>query len=108
MKIAIPTNDKINIEEHFGQCSYFAIYDENKNLIENINNDREEKPPFLLKSKNIDIIICKNLGIKALSLFKSLNITVYLADDVSISTTLELFFNNKLKQASKQLICKGH
>jgi len=117
MKIAIPTNNQpapdAVIAEHFGRCNFYSIFNQQGELIEVIKNNGQHmggslNPPQILKKHKIDILICKNLGPKAIDLCDQLKIKVYLCTENNTKTCLNLFINNKLDKASQKFACQDH
>jgi len=85
MRIAIPTNDKQGLEgstaEHFGRCRTYTIIDEQGAILEIIDNtsqhmEGQKMPPQLLKDNHVDMMICRELGPKAIDLCSSLGISI--------------------------------
>jgi len=73
MIIAIPTNDKKTISEHFGRSEYFLIYNTETKEKKYINNPHvlEENDTIghakllkALKTENSEKIICYNVGMR--------------------------------------------
>jgi predicted Fe-Mo cluster-binding NifX family protein len=84
MKIALASSgDTLNskIDQRFGRCAYFVIYDtDNKSVefIPNPNKDSEEgagpASVQLLASRNVEKIVSSEFGMKIKSLLDSLKI----------------------------------
>jgi predicted Fe-Mo cluster-binding NifX family protein len=83
MKIIITLENKDNLDSilsnHFGMCKYFGIYDtdiKKLNIIENTNDHSKEgeTPAEKILKLNPDIIFTKDIGLKAINLFKENNI----------------------------------
>ena len=74
-RIAFPSNDRVNVEEHFGHCKEFAIYNiENKKII---SIDFIVPPahapgvlPKFLGGHNVNVIVTGGMGAMAINLFK--------------------------------------
>ena len=86
MKIVIPTNNKKGLDdtvaEHFGRCLTYTFLNEKGEVVEIINNTSEhmggsELPPELMKKHGANILLCRELGPRALTLCSQLGIDVY-------------------------------
>lgn len=117
MKIVIPTEDKkgINgkIAEHFGRCQTYTFLDEKGEVIEIIENTSEHMggsslPPELMKKHGADILLCRELGPRALNLCEQLGIDVYACQAETVKEIFEMWKNNRIKKASAENICKEH
>jgi len=108
MKIAIGIKDKESkeINEMFARSSYFLFIEvENKEIV----NEKIEENTFTdqmsgagiaviehLAKKEVETIICANLGPRALDLCKQLQIKAYKTNDSTYEKTIELFLKNDL------------
>ena len=117
MRIVIPTNNKKGLDneiaDHFGRCLTYTFVDEKGNLIEIIDNTSEHMggaglPPELMKKYRADVLLCKELGPRALNLCGELNIDVYVCQAKIVREAFEMWKNNKLKKANIQNVCKEH
>ncbi len=104
MRIAIPTDDKKGLEgriaEHFGKANYYTFLDENRELIEIIDNTSEGKggsglPPELIKNHGATVLLCKVIGPKAIELCKKLGIEVYIKQAETVIELFNLFKREK-------------
>jgi predicted Fe-Mo cluster-binding NifX family protein len=114
MKIVIPTDNKKglgdSVAQHFGRCKTYTFLDEDGKVIEIIENTSEHAggtglPPELMKKHGADILLCKDLGIRALKLCKELEIDVYVSDAETVKEIFELWKNNKLTKANTEDVC---
>lgn len=114
MKIVIPTNSKKgladNVAEHFGRCLTYTFLNEKGEILEIIDNTSEHMggkglPPELMKKHGADILICKDLGPRALNLCSELAIEVYICQNESVKNIFEMWKNNKLKKAGSGDVC---
>jgi predicted Fe-Mo cluster-binding NifX family protein len=106
MKVAITSTGKSlesTLDQRFGRCSFFVIYDtetEGVEFIPNPNKDFEEgagpASVRLVASKDVKKIISGEFGVKIKSLLDSLNIqmVVYKEPDKSIQIIIDML-NNK-------------
>jgi predicted Fe-Mo cluster-binding NifX family protein len=117
MKIVIPTNDKKELEdtiaEHFGRCNTYTFLDENGKVIEIIPNTSEHMggiglPPELMKKHGANMLLCRGLGSRALTLCKELEIEVYVCQAETVKEIFELWKNNKITKADIDDACKEH
>jgi predicted Fe-Mo cluster-binding NifX family protein len=117
MKIVIPTEDKNGLEgkvsEHFGRCHTYTFVDENGTVLEIIPNTSEHMggvgvPPEIMKQHGADILLCRGLGPRALSLCKQLGIDVYVCQKQTVGEMLSLWKNNTIKKADSNDVCAEH
>lgn len=101
MKIAFPTSDKTHVDEHFGHCKQFAIYNVQNNKI--VSSDFVDAPPHqpgllpkFLGEQGADTIITGGMGQKAIDLFKAQNIDVVLGAAGKIEDNLNEFLEGML------------
>jgi len=116
MKIVIPTNNKIGLNdkvaEHFGRCQTYTFLNEKGEILEIIENTSEHNggqglPPELMKKYGANILLCKGLGSRALNLCKDFEIDVYVYQAEIVKDIFELWKNNKLKKVGAEDAC-GH
>jgi len=110
MRIVIPTNDGVNVADHFGRCKKYVLLDESGSVIEEFDNNTEHMggsglPPELMKAHDADVLLCKALGLRALKLCESLGIKVYTSDVSSIKQLFSLWKQGKLTSADA---CEEH
>lgn len=117
MKIVIPTEGSLGIEEkvalHFGRCPTYTFLDENGNVLEVIENTSEHMggqglPPELMKKHGADILLCRDLGPRAISMCKELGIDVYTCQAETVKEIFELWKSKKLKKADESNACESH
>lgn len=114
MKIALPTMGENGLKEkisnHFGRCPNFTLYDVEDDDIDVISNNSRHKggkgnPPDLLAEENVDVMICKNLGKKAVSLFEELGIDVYSGARGTVEEAIEDWKEDRLEETSVSDAC---
>jgi len=102
MKIIIPTDGKKGMQdmvaEHFGRCQTYTLLDEKGNLLKIIDNISEHMggvglPPELMKKHGADILLCKELGPRALDLCQQLGIGVYVWQAKTVRDIFEMWKN---------------
>ena len=117
MKIVIPTNNKKGLEdtvaEHFGRCLTYTYLNEKGEVVEIIGNISEHMggkglPPELMKKHGADILLCKDLGPRALDLCNQLGIDVYTNKEETVKEIFEMWKNNKIKKAGTEDACEQH
>lgn len=112
MKIAISSTGKTlndSVSDAFARCPYFLIAEikDNKILntetIENISANQlgqaGTSAAQLMAEKNINAIIAKNIGPRALDALKQFNVKIYSGDGI-IKDVLQKFTDNKLEQTN--------
>lgn len=108
MKIAIGIKDKESKEiyEMFARSPYFVFLEiENKEVV----SEKTEENTFAdqtsgagiaviehLAKKEVEAIICANLGPRALDLCKQLQIEAYKTNNLAYENTIKLFLKNGL------------
>jgi len=117
VKIVIPTNDKKGLEdtvaEHFGRCLTYTFLNEKGEVIEIINNTSEHMggiglPPELMKEHGANILLCRELGPRALNLCEQLGIDVYVCRVETVREIFEMWKNNEIKKAGAEDACEEH
>jgi len=117
MKIAIPTmgekGHEESVAEHFGRCPTYTILDKDGKIIEIINNTSSHMggtglPPELLHQNDINVLLCRGIGPRAIQLCQELQIDTY----VDTGTTVKDIYNNwksdALSKASLDDSCEEH
>lgn len=117
MKIVIPTNDKKGLDskiaEHFGRCLTYTFLNEKGEVVEIIDNTSEhmggsELPPELIKKHGANILLCRELGSRALNLCEQLGIDVYVCQAETVREIFEMWENNEIKKAGAGDACEEH
>ena len=116
MRIVIPTNDKKGLDsavaEHFGRCRTYIFLDDKGNVIKVIDNTSEHMggsglPPELMKKHGADVLLCKDLGMRALKLCQELEIDVYTSNAETSKEIYNQWKENKITKATSEDVC-GH
>ena len=117
MKIVVPTDNKKGLEdrvaEHFGRCLTYTFLNEKGEIVEIIDNVSEHGggqglPPELMKDHGTNVLLCRELGPRALNLCKELGIEVYVCQAETVNEIFEMWKNNKLKKAGTEDVCEQH
>lgn len=111
LKIAIPTTDQITIDEHFGHCRHFLVFniEDNKVISKNFLTPPEHTPgsfPKFLAEQGANIIITGGMGQMAVNLFQQNNIEVILGARGSIDENLNEYLDGILKSTGSS--CGHH
>jgi len=100
MKIVIPTNNKKGLDdtiaEHFGKCNTYTFLDDEGKVVEIIDNTGEHMggiglPPELMKKYGADVLLCQELGPRALNLCQQLGIDVYVCQARTVKEIFDLW-----------------
>jgi predicted Fe-Mo cluster-binding NifX family protein len=117
MKIVIPTNHKkgLNdtIAEHFGRCSTYTFLDGKGEIVEIIDNISEHMggkglPPELMKKHGANVLLCGDIGPRAINLCKGLGIDVYVCKAETVKDLFKTWKDGKIKKASIKDACEEH
>ncbi len=113
MKYAIPTistkgrSDEIN--PHFGRAQFFAIWDEETDEIQVLENQSNhfggKGLPAEFLNEHCDGIICSGIGVKAIDLCDQIGMKLYTGAHGSVEDTIEAFKAGKLKEATSSDGC---
>ena len=108
MKIAISATGKTkdsSLDVRFGRCEYFQIHDTDTGEIKVLENEGKIASGGAgiaatnqLIDEKIDIIITGNLGPNAFELIEKEGIKAYKCDGMIISSVLEKYKNDELKE----------
>jgi predicted Fe-Mo cluster-binding NifX family protein len=105
MKIAITStgnNLESKLDQRFGRCSYFVIYDSDNGGLEFIPNPNKDVPEGagpasvqIVASRNVSKIVSGEFGMKIKSLLDSLQIQLIMLKDAdkSINEVIEMLKN---------------
>ncbi len=116
-KIVIPTDEKKGlvdcVAEHFGRCNTYTFLDEIGNVVEIIDNTSEHNngvglPPELMKKHKANILLCRGIGPRALSLCNKFKIDVYVYPAKKVEELFDLWKSNRIKKANSNDVCKEH
>ncbi|MHA1434869.1 MAG: NifB/NifX family molybdenum-iron cluster-binding protein [Candidatus Heimdallarchaeota archaeon] len=115
LKIAFPIDDNEDLDgylaAHFGRAAKFVIFDSTNNEIKTIVNTGEHfggrsSTPSLLHGNQVNILVCKGLGRKAIALFGELGIDVKITTTSIVKEALAAFKNGELISATEKDGCK--
>jgi len=117
MRIAVPATDasglKANVFPHFGRCPYYTIFDDETGEVEILPNTSvhfggEKQPPGLLKEKGVDILVCADLGRRAVGILSDAGIKVYIGAEGTVEEALDEWREGKLEKVPERYECEGH
>jgi len=110
MKIAVSSTEKHfngKVSDVFARCPYFVIAEienEKIQIVETIENKSANQlgqagisAAQLMAEKNVNTVITKNMGPRALDVLKQFNIAIYYGDG-AIEKVLREFIDGKLKK----------
>jgi len=117
MKVSIPTKDENGldgiVEQHFGKAPTYTIIDTEINQVTVIPNTSEHMggiglPPEYLHQNGVDIMLCAGLGFKAVNMFESYGIKVFVGAGGTVRDTFEAWKVGKLQIACAENSCTEH
>ena len=117
VKIVIPTNRKKGLDdkvaEHFGRCLTYTFLNEKGEVVEIISNTSGHMggkglPPELMKKYGANVLLCRDIGPRAINLCKELGIDVYVYRIETVKEFFRLWQDNKLKKAGVADACEEH
>ncbi len=111
MRLAFPTNDKKNVEEHFGHCTYFALVDVvgGKIVKTDFLASPEHAPgvmPKFLAEQKATVIITGGMGSMAINLFAENGIKTVLGASGNIEDLANKYLADNL--TSQGSACTEH
>ena len=117
MKICIPTNGDRGINdfvgEHFGRVPTYTIIDLETNEVRVIPNSSEHMggqgyPPEILAREGVNVMVCRGLGRRAITMFEEMGIDVYIGASGLVKDVIDAFKQNKLEKAGLDSACGQH
>lgn len=138
MKIAVPSANDFGLEslisEHFGRSPYFTIFDTELDEIELVSNMSPHHGSSTgggqhshdhhqdggghhghgyafrsLSEKNVNVLVCRGLGARAMQLFQEKGIKIFCGASGSVKDAIQAYQNGKLEEASPEHACHhGH
>ncbi len=114
MKLAVPTNNGLEVAEHFGRCKLYICYNEKGQEVCNFKNTSSHMggkglPPDVLKGHGVDILLCKDLGPNAVRLCNEAGIIVYKdASATDIKKIIKDYLSGNLVKAGLNSACENH
>jgi predicted Fe-Mo cluster-binding NifX family protein len=118
MKICIPSQTKegktSQLNGHFGSAPYFTLYDSDTHEYQIISNSNAHHshgqchPLSVIGIQNIDALICRGMGRRAIQILQNAGIKVYLSHASTVEESLKEFQDNKLEIMDMEGACRGH
>ena len=117
MKICIPTIGENGLDnhvgEHFGRVPTYTIVDLDTNEVKVIQNTSEHTggqgyPPEIMAGEGVDVMVCRGLGRRAITMFEELGIDVYIGASGTVKDAIDSFKQGKLQKASMDDACGQH
>jgi len=108
MRVCVPTLDDgqfdADVSDHFGRAPNFTVYDTEVGTLEVHENDGKhhggkESPPEIIASTGADVLVCGNLGQKAVERFDVMDIDVYRGASGTVEDAVEQFQADELDEA---------
>lgn len=101
------------IGEHFGRVPTFTIVDTETNETEVIPNTSHHMggggyPPELMANANVNVMLCSNLGHRAIGMFEEFGIEVYVGAHGTVEDAIHMWKNNMLQMATDKTACERH
>jgi predicted Fe-Mo cluster-binding NifX family protein len=117
MRVCIPTNGRggldDHVSEHFGRARTFTMVDTDSDDVNVIDNTSEHmggvgKPPEHIARTGAKVLLCSGLGPRAVAMFESYGISVYVGACGTVRETIQMWREGKLEQATMDNACKEH
>ncbi len=108
MKIVLPTKtsgEKSFIDDHFGRCNFFYVYDTDKEIGEVYINEFKDgqggvgiKAVEFILNKKVDVLITPRVGEKAMKILSTTDVKLYKNTDKIVKDNIASFINGELKE----------
>jgi predicted Fe-Mo cluster-binding NifX family protein len=117
MKICIPTmgNNGLNdfVGEHFGRVPTYTIVDLDTDEVKVVQNTSEHMggvgyPPEIMVREGVNVLVCKGLGRRAISMFDETGIEVYIGASGTVKDVVSAFKQGRLQKAGIGDACGQH
>ncbi|MDD5617656.1 MAG: NifB/NifX family molybdenum-iron cluster-binding protein [Candidatus Omnitrophica bacterium] len=118
MRICIPTETedglKAKVNAHFGSATYFTIYDTENNTAEAIPNNNQYhihgmcQPMGILSGKNIDVVICSGMGLRAIQKLNEGGIKAYKVIAGTVADIIKEYKGKRLEEITVDSACTQH
>ncbi len=115
MKIAVPSSDDSGLDStvflHFGRCPFYTLVDTESGDVEILRNDSthfggSKSPPGLLIDNGVSVLVCGDLGRKAIALFEDAGIDICIGAKGTVREAVEAWKKGELKGPSEGYTCK--
>ena len=120
MKICAPSRDSRGLDGaphgHFGSASFFVVHDTATGETETIDDANQHHahgmchPVGALGGRNIDAIVVRGIGARALMMLQAAGMRSYRAEPGSIRENIELLAKGRLAELAVENSCgrRGH
>ena len=118
MRICIPieTNEGLEAKTfaHFGSAPYFLIYDADKETFEVISNSDKHHmhgmchPLKALENQNINAVVCRGMGARAVQKLNGDGIRVYKAITETVDEIIKRYKEDFLEEITLENACVDH
>jgi predicted Fe-Mo cluster-binding NifX family protein len=117
MLLGVPTLGRRGLSEivspHFGRAPTFTIVDSESGSVEVMDNTSEHrggrgKPPEALVQCNINVMLCSGLGPRAIHMFESYGIRVFVGASGTVQDSINSWKRGILQEATDENACKEH
>ncbi|MCG8571204.1 MAG: NifB/NifX family molybdenum-iron cluster-binding protein [Spirochaetes bacterium] len=118
MKICLPSASQEGLEamvfDHFGSAPFFTIYTTEDKRIEVIANENQHHdhgnchPLAILDPFQIDAVITRGMGRRAISLINQQGIKAYLFTGKTVADAIQQIEKNTLSELTMEKSCCGH
>lgn len=116
-KVCVPSMDERGLDstvgEHFGRVPTYTVVDldtDEVKIVPNISHHEggQGYPPEIMKREGVDIMICKDIGMRAIGMFEELGIDVYIGATGTVKDAIDAFKKGLLQKASRNDACIEH
>lgn len=118
MRVCVPAETDEGLQsklyDHFGSAPYFIIYDTERDAIDVINNTNKSHihgrchPLGVINDHKIDAVLCRGIGLRALSKLRETGIKVYKAESTTFKDVLDEYNSNKSEEITIDETCINH
>lgn len=118
MHICVPSLEDGQLDApvsgHFGRAPNYTLIDTETDSLTVIDNDGSHhggrrSPPNIIAEIDADVLVCGNLGQKAVERFETLDIDVYCGADGIVGDAIDAFEADDLERATPDgSHCSGH
>lgn len=118
MKICIPvkTDEGLDssLDTHFGSAAFFLLYDTQRceyEIISNHNSRHQHgmcNPLDVLASYDVQIVICRGMGARAVQRLQQSNIKTFCADGRTVQEVIAHYEQHQVKEITVESACKNH
>jgi predicted Fe-Mo cluster-binding NifX family protein len=101
------------VGEHFGRVPTYTIVDLDTNEVKVIPNTSEHMggigyPPEIMAREGVNILVCRGLGRRAISMFDETGIDVYIGASGTVKDAISAFHHGRLQKAGIGDACGRH